>query len=557
MTIVSRAISRIARLPRAQTRDVIVEKDIQIPMPDGVVLLADRWYPNIAGGDRAPILLYRTPYGRDVMVRIWAERGYQVVIVRCRGTFGSGGEWRPFFNEEADGHAVLAWLAEQPWFSGSVALVGGSYTGLTQWTVATDPPPFLKATSLGVTTANFRELFYPGGSFTLESAVTWTYGLEHQETKPTAKRLLAMRRGRKIHPRAVGAVPLADVDEALVGHRIDALQEWLVHDDPADPYWAPMEFRRDVSRVPPSILTAGWYDVFIRPQVTDFLALKAAGRDATLTIGPWTHGTVGGTATVIRNALEMADVHLKGKAPSRQSDVRVYVMGARRWVDLPTWPPETETTRMHLQPDGGLAPAVPPASAPDRYRYDPNDPTPVAGGTSLYGKHAGVQEQSAVEARPDVLVYSSDVLTEDVTVVGDVVADLYVRSSLDHTDFFVRLCDVSPKGRSTNLCDGILRLRPGDSDVQADGTLRLRIPLNPTANSFRKGHRIRVQVSSGAHPLYARNTGSGEPLGKATTFVVADQEVFHDPEHPSAIELPVVPTVRPAGRLHRFRTWPS
>jgi putative CocE/NonD family hydrolase len=156
-----------------------------------------------------------------------------------------------------------------------------------------------------------------------------------------------------------------------------------------------------------------------------------------------------------------------------------------------------------------------------------------------------------------VLVYSSDVLSEDVTIIGDVVADLYVRSSLDHTDFFVRLCDVSPKGTSTNVCDAILRLGPGDGEVQPDGTSHLRMTLSPTANSFRRGHRIRVQVSSGAHPLYARNTGSGEPLGKASTFVVADQEVFHDPEHPSSIELPVVPTVRSASLLRRFLAWPS
>jgi hypothetical protein len=140
-----------------------------------------------------------------------------------------------------------------------------------------------------------------------------------------------------------------------------------------------------------------------------------------------------------------------------------------------------------------------------------------------------------------VLTYTTEALTDDVTIIGGVTATLYVRSSLEHTDFFARLCDVAPNGRSTNLCDGIVRVRPGTVAPQNDGTMAIDIELAPTANTFRRGHRIRLQVSSGAHPLYARNLGGGEPLGKATTLVAAAQEIFHDPDHPSSVQLPVTP----------------
>jgi len=167
------------------------------------------------------------------------------------------------------------------------------------------------------------------------------------------------------------------------------------------------------------------------------------------------------------------------------------------------------------------------------------DPTPGVGGASLDARKAGPKDQHRRERRADVLTYTSDPVAQNLTVAGPLTADLWVRSSVEHTDFFVRLCDVAPKGRSTNLADGIVRLRPGDGDRGADGALHVRIKMWPTATSFRTGHRVRLQVSSGAHPLFVRNPGTGEPLATAVTMRRADQEILHDPDHPSAIELPV------------------
>jgi putative CocE/NonD family hydrolase len=241
----------------------------------------------------------------------------------------------------------------------------------------------------------------------------------------------------------------------------------------------------------------------------------------------------------LREALVWFRAHLLGDRDGlRAMPVRIFVMGADEWREMPEWPPAgTRPQRWHLHPGRVLAPETPPESEPQRYRYDPADPTPGVGGAAM--SDAGPKDQRAVEGRPDVLVYSSAVLDHDLEVIGPVQAELFVQSSLEHTDFFTRLCDVDASGKSINICDGLVRLVPGRPPREPDGMLRVHIDLWPTAYRFKRGHRIRVQVSSGAHPRWARNPGSGETLATAKTLCAADQTVFHDPAHPSAIILPV------------------
>ncbi len=208
-------------------------------------------------------------------------------------------------------------------------------------------------------------------------------------------------------------------------------------------------------------------------------------------------------------------------------------MGEETWRDFPSWPPPGYAPRRYcLQPGGGLSVLPPGESAPDRYRYDPADPTPAAGGVRMV-RDSGRVDNTALEARPDVLTYTTAPLERDVEVIGEVSAEIWVRSTLRHADVFVRLCDVDPRGRSFNVCDGLVRL------AGADQPTRAAVRLWPTAHRFRRGHRIRVQVSSGAFPRYARNPGTGEPHATAAVLRAAEQSVFHDQEHPSAIILPV------------------
>jgi len=219
--------------------------------------------------------------------------------------------------------------------------------------------------------------------------------------------------------------------------------------------------------------------------------------------------------------------------------VRLFVTGADAWRELPAWPPPGgREERLHLHDGGVLAAEAPAASGVDAYRYDPAAPTPSLGGTSL-GATAGRKDNAALEARGDVLVYTTAPLDRALEAIGPVRAELFVASSVAHTDFFARLCDVDPSGRSTNVCDGLVRLRPGRPAAGADGVRRIAVDCWAAAHRFRPGHRIRLQVSSGAHPRFARNPGSGEPLATAARLVAADQQVHRGPERPSALVLRV------------------
>jgi uncharacterized protein len=418
---------------------------------------------------------------------------------------------------------------------------GGSYLGMTQWAVALDAPDFVRALSFQVTAADFgASVVYPGGAFALETGLAWLYQIAHQELGWRAV-LRTFLRGARVVAAASDVLPVGKCDTAALGAPVPFYQDWLEHEGPGDPWWDAVDFSRRLERVPPASFIGGWYDLFLRAQVDDYEALRRAGRTARLTIGPWTHSSPALFAETVRDGPRWFDAQL-GTERARPPDapVRVFVMGSRTWQDFSLWPPAGETERWYLGRGGTLTRELPAESAPDRYHYNPSDPTPAVGGPSLNTATAGRKEQGRRERRRDVLTYTSPVLSEDLTVIGPLTVSLHARSSLEHTDFFVRLCDVSAKGRSYNLSDGIVRVTPGSAGTAEDGVRTLEIAMWPTANTFRAGHRIRLQVSSGAHPLWNRNAGTGEPLATGANLRSADQEIFHDPGHPSSIALHVV-----------------
>jgi uncharacterized protein len=539
VSVAGRLVDLVARLPPARTRAIAVDRGIPIPMHDGVNLLADRYHAG--GGDSQPIILMRSPYGRGgpwaLAARAFAERGYQVVIQSCRGTHGSGGVFTAYRDEAGDGRATLGWLAAQSWSTGRVATFGPSYLGIVQWALASDAHPSLRALAPAITSSRVRVFTYPAGSFSLDSTLTWLALLSGQG-RTGMQRIRDLGRGPKRFARAVVTLPLTDADSVATGERVAFYQDWLarMHDDV---FWAPVEFDRHLpSLTAPVTMVTGWYDIFLPVQLDDYRALRDAGRDVRITIGPWKHVDPGVFAEGLRDALDWFGVHLQGEPSQRQSRVRVFVGGTRRWIDLDAWPPPARSVAWHLHPGGGLHPRSPGSSAPDRYRYDPADPTPSIGG-SLLARRGGARGNRVLERRSDVLVYTSAALVRDVEIIGPVTARLHVRSTLDHTDFFVRLCDVDPGGRSRNICDGLIRLTTETWQRGADGVAAVTVDLWPAAHVFRRDHRIRVQVSSGAHPRFARNLGGDEPFGTATAMRVAGQEVWHDADHPSAIVLPV------------------
>jgi uncharacterized protein len=549
MSLASRLFSRLMHLPPAETHDIVVTRDLQVPMPDGVVLLADHYAPR--GGPRRPTILVRSPYGRKgffgafFSALSFAERGFQVLVQSCRGTAGSGGEFVYARHERDDGLATIAWIKRQEWFSGELVMMGASYLGFVQWAVAADAGPELQALVPQVTSADFNHFRFQGGSYTLESSLGWSTMMTSYASSGLGMRMLRgqWQRDRRL-ARAYGHLPLVEADRVVIGQPSRHYQKVMSH-GPDDDYWQPVDYSARIGEVTvPIYLMGGWYDLFLDWQLKDYQALRAAERHPSLLIGPWVHGDITSVPVTTREALAWLRAHLLGERGGlREAPVRLFVMGVNRWRDFPDWPPPAQRERWYLHPGGALAPGTPPDSEPDRYRYDPADPTPAVGGNSLGSrKHMGPKDNRRLEARADVLVYTSAVLEQEMEVIGPLTAELYVRSSLPHTDFFVRLCVVEPSGKSINLCDGILRLAPGSPAPGADGSLCIQVELWPTAYHFRPGQRLRVQVSSGAHPRFARNLGGEEPLTTATTLHVADQTVYHDPAHPSAILLPVTRT---------------
>jgi len=366
--------------------------------------------------------------------------------------------------------------------------------------------------------------------------------MANQEHTNLLKQILfpASRTLRAIFPH----LPLRESDTLTTGTRVPFFQEWLEQNQPGSEYWQPRVHDSTVKDVKASVnLIGGWYDIFLPWQLRDYRTLRDAGKQPSLTIGPWEHTSPELNYFSIRESLTWFHTQLsEDRSPVREAPVRVFVTGANEWRDLSDWPPPGAIQqRWHLQPGKALTPDLPPLSEPDRYRYDPANPTPMLAGPQLGGKSLPTDNRR-LEERADVLTYTSAPLDQNLEVIGPVQADLSVKSSLEHTDFFVRLCDVDTRGISINVCDALLRVIPGRPASLPEGTLRICFDLWPTAHRFRAGHRLRLQISSGAHPRFARNTGSGEPLATAAKLLVADQTIYHDPEHPSGIVLSVLPS---------------
>jgi putative CocE/NonD family hydrolase len=418
---------------------------------------------------------------------------------------------------------------KQPWFGSSIVLVGASYLGYVQWAVGDCLPPQVKAIIPNVSEAALTLEFLRPDGLSLETPFGWGVLIDGQARRGAILRQFAAARR---NARALRTLPLRRADVAATGHRVGYIQDILTR-DAADPYWAALDHRDRVAAVTvPVSSIGGWYDIFLPGQLRDFRVPQHAGRRPRLTVGPWTHLSVDGTP--IREALEFGLAHARGTEPPERAPVRLYVMGEDAWRDFPSWPPSGyEQRRFHLRPGGGLSDSAAEDSSPDTYRYDPADPTPAAGGVRMIAKNSGRVDNTALEARPDVLTYTTAPLTRDVEVVGEVSAEIWFGSSLAHADVFVRLCDVDPAGKSWNACDGLT------SVTGADEVSCVSVRLWPTAYRFKRGHRIRVQVSSGAFPRYARNPGTGEPHATATRLMAATQSVYHDPARPSAIILPV------------------
>ncbi|MFI5952822.1 CocE/NonD family hydrolase [Cryptosporangium sp. NPDC051539] len=507
-----------------------VRRDVPVPMPDGVALLGDHYLPTGAQRPR-PVVLIRLPYGRgglfgQVFAAPLARQGFQVFAQATRGTFGSGGQFRPFTAEKDDGLATLAWLREQPWCDGRVAMTGGSYFGHTQWAVAPYADPPLVCVSPHITSANVtNRLFYDHGVPQIQTALSWSAQIGRQERGSLPSPVVKARVRRTLDQ-----LPLQAADVAVADAPVPFWRDWIAHSEPGDTFWSQADHDAGYDRMPPANMVTGWWDLFLGGNLADYTALREAGNPARLIVGPWLHGEIGELRAILRTDVAWLDHHLNGGSAPTGAPVRVYLQQADRWLGFESWPPAAAGEQvLHLRRGGRLGDEPEAGGAePRRFTYDPADPTPAVGGPLLQppGKQA---DNTAVEGRSDVLTYTGPVLRSAVDVVGPVSATVHVRTELPYADVFVRLCDVDEKGVSRNVVDGIRRLdprAPDNPEADDEGVRAVAVELFPTAYRFRAGHRLRVQVSGGAFPRYARNPGTPEPFGVATGGRSCGFEVF-------------------------------
>lgn len=519
------------------------ERDLRVPLSDGVVLLADLY--RAPGPLRPrPTVLMRTPYGRDglgsIIGSLLARRGFQVLVQSTRGTFGSGGQFRPFLHESSDGLDTLAWVRGQTWCDGRVSMVGPSYVGHTQWAVAPYADPGLCSMNADITASEFTSTFYPGGAPGLLNLATWVNQIGRQERIGAVTGFLATPVFSRRKRRAVTSQPLQAADVALTGAPVVFWRDFVEHAEQPREFWAPAEHDGfDAAAMPPVCMVTGWWDLFLDRQLVDFTALQRGGATARITIGPWTHGDRGSLSTIAHEMVHWLGVHLHGGEHDERAPVRVYVQHADRWTDLPCWPPpEARPTEWYLDADGGLGPDRPAGTPPpSRFVYDPADPTPTVGGPMLQPPSKQLDNR-AVEARDDVRVWTGPPLESDLDLLGPVSAVVYVRTGTGIGDVFVRLCDVGPDGTSMNITDAMHRLVPDREATAPDGTTVVRMTLSPTGYRVRAGHRLRVQVAGAAFPRFARNPGTGERTATAVDGERISYEILHDSEHPSHVVLP-------------------
>ena len=573
------------------------DTDVPIPMRDGALLYADVYRPDTS--EKVPVLLTRTPYNKAVpgarsttldAIRA-ASHGFALVIQDTRGRHTSDGEFYPFLNEVDDGYDSVEWCASQPWSSGKVGMYGRSYNGATQWLAAISRPPSLATIAPGLTASDYHEGWtYQGGALAWGFAVSWTLA---QLTLANLDKISVNR-----------AVPLAARDD-LIG-AIDGMEEafrflppnefphlkgglaeyfydWLAHPR-ADEYWERWRIEDHYTQMAlPALHVGGWHDIFLKGTLRNFQGMCEKGptgmvrRGQRLIVGPWHHATPGPEVSgetyfglkAADAAIDLQGLHLRwydywlkgmDNGIMDEAPVRIFVMGDNVWRDEQEWPlARTQYVDYYfhsdgkantLNGDGSLSTDSPGSEPPDVYLYDPRYPVPTRGGGLCCSPGflpGGAFDQVAIEARPDVLVYTSPVLEQDLEVTGPVTVSLYAASSAQDTDFTAKLVDVCPGGGcARSLTDGIMRARYRKSLstpelIEPGNVYEYTIDLLGTSNVFKAGHRVRVDVSSSNFPRFDRNPNTGREPSEEQELRPAVQTIFHDHRYPSRITLPVVP----------------
>ncbi len=593
-------------VPTRREYRVVTETDVPMQTRDGVTLYADIVRPDAPG--RFPVLLSRTPYGKAGSTdpngpnSFFARYGYVSVTQDCRGRFASEGEYDTIFQEAPDGYDAVEWAARLPWSNGRVGTTGQSYLGLTQYLIAcNDPmPPSLQAMAPVSASSDYHQswIYHTGGA----SLWGWLVPFAIFKGRNTLRRagrddliervasyidgehamIRKTRFGLNFTVPLTGEwfshLPIADWGE-LLAETAPYFTEHIAHADDGE-YWYRANVNRHAESVTvPMLHVTSWYDIFAEGGPNAYQSIKARSRHPTarngqrLIVGPWGHllpysvpstkgaGDIdfGDEALIDLNQtlLRWFDHWLKDidNGIMEEPPVTVFTLGENRWQSLPDWPPPAmRLVRWYLHSDGhaaslrgdGTLSMVPPGEEPeDRFVYDPADPVPSMGGNNLI-IDMGVQDQRPVEERPDVLVFTSEPLTQPLEITGPVTVTLWAASDVVDTDFTAKLVDVRPDGYAMNILDGIIRARYRDSAsdpkmMEPGQAYCFEIDLWATSNVFLPGHRIRLEISSSNFPRFDRNLNTGAAFGEGSVGVAAHQRVFHQGDRASYVKLPVIP----------------
>jgi uncharacterized protein len=570
----------------APAYEVVVDRGVGIPMRDGVELSTDIYRP--AGLESAPVILMRMPYKKEVIelqAKFYARRGYVFAAQDCRGCFSSSGVWEPFVNEGKDGYDTVEWLARQPYSNGKVGMIGASYAGAAQWWAAVQRPPHLVAMIPNVSPPDpFYNAPYEYGVFFLLVAIWWAEVVESQAGADISGAAL-YRTWEKKYTKLLRALPVIELDKAVLGKENPYWRKWIEHPT-NDSYWEPANFLDKLGDVNlPVFHQSGWFDDDGIGAKLNYLKMASHGHSyQKLTLGPWGHTdtatrTIGdrdfGENAIIdlqRDYLRWFDRWLKGidNSIEREPLVNVFVMGANKWLRGATYPLETTQYQKLFLTSGGRANTShgdgklsfdPPAAdtPPDRYIYDPGDPTPdprvyeeseedegKARSADERKKEAEEYHRKIAEQRDDILVYETDALTQPLTFAGPISAVIYASSSAQDTDWFITLSEIGQDEKIFRLAQGKIRARFRRSMktpelLEQNRIYQYDIDLWHTGISIPTGARLRVEIASASFPRFSRNLNTGGHNETETNYVTAQQAIYHDLQRPSYILLPIIP----------------
>jgi uncharacterized protein len=575
------ALVALALVQSAPPAGIKVETNVLVEMRDGVRLAADISRPDRDG--RFPVLLSRTPYnknGQRATATYFAQNGYVAMVMDSRGLYASDGDWHPYVDEARDGYDTQQWIGKQPWSDGNIGMFGTSYPGFTQLLPAPYRSPYVKAVMpVAAQSDNYGAIWSTDGIYHLSLALSWG---PSQEAIASEK-----PRPAPSWVRVMNFLPLKNVMD-VIGIQSQFVADTMAHES-YDDFWRQMSIRDKYAEMDvPAFHITGWYDDLTHETIYNFMNMRQKSRSEharrwqKLLIGPWGHGIrtdpkygemdFGPQMTTDSRALHLHwyDYHLKGvqNGLDKEAPIRIYVMGENVWRDEQEWPlSRAKPTRFFLHSEGGantrmgdgrLSETAPSKDEPaDKYAYDPRYPAPTYGGhgsggggitqDSAFSIH-GPMDQRSIQQRNDVLVYTTDVLADDLEVTGPIEMRLFFSTDVRDTDFFATLCDVYPDGKAVLITEGAIRTRFRESLehpklLNPGETYEVKIPIWETSNVFKKGHRLRLHVTSSNFPRFNRNLNSGKPTMEETEedIRVAHQTLLHDLQHPSFLLLPVVP----------------